>query len=469
MNMRSIRFRLTVWYSLALGAGLVFFGLVTWVSMRQSLLYDARDLLITQIGSAQSFVDAELVDPKVVLLEELSEYAHALPVGNILQIRGGAKQIIFSSVEGFPWRGGPESTLTTRPVFWQGKTYLFGTETKTIHSSPWQFAFFVSLDETNRLLNKLRLFLITLLPAVMIAAAWGGSWLSRRALKPVDDLTAAARSVSLESLSRRLFVPQTGDEIQRLAETLNALLSRLDAALQRLSQFTANAAHELRTPVAVIRTTAELAARRDRPAESYRQALVQVTSEAEGMTKLLDDLLLLARTDSAAVEMPKQAFDLASTVKEACGQMNPLALTRQIQLEYLPGVKSTLVMGNEAAIRQLAVVLLDNAIKYSPRGGEVRVSIKDNEERIHLEVADSGPGIREEDRPHIFERFYRSPKIQYANPSGSGLGLALAASIAKMHATEIEVAGSPMGGTVFSIDLGKPAAPVAAGQGWDSS
>lgn len=465
MNMRSIRFRLTVWYSLALAAGLVFFGLVTWISMRQSLLYDARGLLTTQIRSAQSFVDAELNDPKVNLVEELNEYSHALPMGNILQIWGGAKQVVFSSVEGFPGRSESASALTMQTIFWQGKPYLFGTETKNIHGRQWQFAFFVSLDETNRLLNKLRLFLITLLPAVMLAAPLGGSWLSRRALKPVDDLTAAARSVSLESLSRRLFVPQTGDEIQRLAETLNALLSRLDAALQRLSQFTANAAHELRTPVAVIRTTAELAARRDRPGESYRQALMQVMSEAEGMTKLLDDLLLLARNDSAVVEMPKQAFDLANTVKEACGQMSPLALTRRIQLECLAGAKSILVTGNEAAIRQLAVVLLDNAIKYSPQGGEVQVSIKDNEETIQLEVADSGPGIRDEDRPHIFERFYRSPQVQYANPSGSGLGLALAASIAKMHATEVEVARSRLGGSLFSINLQKASAPVAVEPG----
>lgn len=461
MNMRSIRFRLTVWYSLALAAGLVFFGLVTWISMRQSLLYDARDLLVTQIRSAQSFVDSELDDPKVILVEELNEYAHALPAGNILQIRGGAKQVAFSSMKGFPWLGESAGELTTRTMFWQGKPYLLGTQEKTIHGSQWQFAFFVSLDETNRLLNKLRLFLITLLPAVMIVAAFGGSWLSRRALKPVDDLTAAARSVSVESLSRRLFVPQTGDEIQRLAETLNALLSRLDAALQRLLQFTANAAHELRTPVAVIRTTAELAARRDRPGESYRRALMQVTSEAEGMTKLLDDLLLLARNDSAVVEMPKQAFDLAKTLNDACGQMSPLALTRQIHLECVAGAKM-LVMGNEAAIRQLAVVLLDNAIKYSPQGGEVQVLIKDAEETIQLEVADGGPGIPEQDRPHIFERFYRSPQAQYAHPSGSGLGLALAASIARMHATEVEVAQSLLGGTLFSINLQKAAATVAA-------
>lgn len=453
MNIRSIRFRLTVWYSFALAAGLILFGFVTWVSMRQSLLYDARELLATQTRSAEDFVDAELNDPRVHLTEELDEYAHALPAGNILQIRQDEQHVAFSSVAGFPWHDGFENALTARPIVWDGKPYVFGSDTKVIHGSPWQFAFFVSLEETNRLLNKLRLFLVTLLPAVMLAAAWGGSWLSRRALKPVDDLTAAARSVSVESLSRRLFVAQTGDEIQRLAETLNALLSRLDAALQRLSQFTANAAHELRTPVSIIRTTAELAARRDRSSESYRQALIQITAEAERMTKLLDDLLLLARIDSAAVEMPQQAFDLGTTVGEVCDQMSGLAAMKAIQMRISGTGETALAVGNEAAIRQLAIVLLDNAIKYSRPGGEVEVSVQTHEGQIRLAVADSGPGIREEDLPHIFQRFYRSPQTQQENPAGSGLGLALAANIAQMHGAEVKVSRSSTGGAVFSVDF----------------
>jgi len=180
------------------------------------------------------------------------------------------------------------------------------------------------------------------------------------------------------------------------------------------------------------------------------------------MTKLLDDLLLLARIDSAAVDMPQQAFNLGATVGEVCDQMSSLAAMKDVQIRISGTDEAALTMGNEAAIRQLAVVLLDNAIKYSRSGGEVHVSVQTHEGQIRFAIADSGPGISEEDLPHIFQRFYRSPQAQHANPSGSGLGLALAANIAQMHGAEVKVSRSSMGGAVFSVDFRATVMPILA-------
>jgi signal transduction histidine kinase len=166
------------------------------------------------------------------------------------------------------------------------------------------------IAELRHVLELLRYLLLSLIPVVIGIACMGGAWLSRRALKPVQDITAAALTISLENLSERLPVPNTGDEVAQLTEVLNSMLARLESAVKTLSQFAADASHELRTPLAVIRTTAELALRRERSTDAYRAGLHEVVAEAERMTRLIEDLLLLTRSDAGAVEMPKAAMDL---------------------------------------------------------------------------------------------------------------------------------------------------------------
>src|SRR5262249_44985041 len=153
----------------------------------------------------------------------------------------------------------------------------------------------------------------------------GGYWLSGRALAPVDVMTHEARSIGIHNLSQRLAVPSTGDELQRLSETWNAMLDRLESAVQRLSEFTANASHELRTPLALIRTTAELALRRDRPAETYRKALHEIMDETQELSRLVEDLLELARADAGLPTLPLERLELAPVVREICQQGEVLA------------------------------------------------------------------------------------------------------------------------------------------------
>ncbi len=451
MGKKSIRFRLTLWYSLALAAALGLFALATWVSMWRSLLGDVDGMLTQRARSVQAFVNAEIADPGVKLPEELDEYSHAFPQDAYIEVRDQNGSLVFTSNGKFPWQ--PSTALNPRlqRVPWKHHTFRVLSEALIVNGRRWHVEISESLDTTERILSRLRLLLVTLIPAVILIAGFGGQWLSRRALKPVDEITAAARSMSIANLSERLIVPQTGDELQRLSETWNSMLSRLEDAVKRLSRFTADASHELRTPLAVIRTTAEIAVRRSRSEDSYREALRQIITESERMTHLVEDLLFLARCDSEAVELPMSTLELSSIIEHVCSQIRPLAESNGIVFSCrLPRSKVS-VLGNELAVRRLVLALLDNAIKYSRTGGEVNVVLRESADELHLEVADSGPGIPESELPRIFQRFYRAPQARDAALTGSGLGLSLAAGIAQHHHARIEVQSVPGKGATFRV------------------
>jgi heavy metal sensor kinase len=445
MNRRSIHFRLTIWYSFALAMGQVLFAVAIWATMRHILLDDVRQLLTHQLANSASFVNSELREPDVQLQKELAEFAAALNRGTYLRVTNDSNAVVFDSNPTFPW-------ISRRShVKWHGQPYMLLADEKEVAGTRWSFAVATSIAEAETLLNRLGVILLVLIPFAVSVASIGGRWLSRRALKPVDEMTAAAKSISAENLSERLTVPRTGDEFERLAETWNSMLSRLEESLKRLSRFTADASHELRTPLAVIRTTAELAARRARPVEAYREALDQVAIESERMTKLLDDLLLLARVDADVVEMPKAPFDLTSVVSNLCSQFRALADAKHLELSFVPSDTSALVLGNEAAIRRLVTALLDNAVKYSREGAEVRVALMNTDAQISLEITDSGPGIGESEKALIFERFYRGVQSHNNVTQGAGLGLSLAAGLAQRNNARIEVVSHEGEGATFRV------------------
>jgi signal transduction histidine kinase len=245
-------------------------------------------------------------------------------------------------------------------------------------------------------------------------------------------------------------VPPTGDELARLTEVLNFTLARLEEAMKTLSQFVADASHEIRTPLAVIRTTAELALRRARTPESYRESLQDVAAEAARMTQLVEDLLLLARADSGADQIPLEPVDLCKVLEEVSAEMRPIAELHNIRIETKQE-HSAIVAGSRPALHRLFLVLLDNAIKYSPKGQRVIVGLEPSHDRVIVTVRDFGPGIAPLDVPHIFNRFYRADKVRGGD--GYGLGLALAQSIARAHGSHIEVESIEHAGSLFKVSF----------------
>ena len=305
-------------------------------------------------------------------------------------------------------------------------------------------------------LQLLRILLFSLTPLVIVAASAGGAWLSRRALKPVNDIAEAARIIGIENLSQRLTVPATGDELARLSEVLNMMFARLEGAVKTLSQFVGDASHELRTPIAVIRTTAELALRRTRSPESYRASLEQITTESERMTQLVEDLLTLARSDAHTAEMPAEPLEVSELLEEVCREMSGLAELRGIEIrtELTP----QLIIGNRTSLHRLFLVLLDNAVKYSYQGGQVQARVIAGLTHVRVAIEDTGCGIDEVNLPHIFKRFYRVDSARTG--AGHGLGLALAESIAKAHGATIDVRSSPGSGSRFEVALPLAGLPI---------
>jgi heavy metal sensor kinase len=451
MIRRSIRFRLTIWYALALAAGLGVFALTLWVSMRESLIRDVDGSLAARQRSVESFLNSELIEPGVQLSEELDEYSRALPANTFIRVEDQNGAVIFDSGAGFPWQLVELSSgRKHHRIHWQNHAYRVLAGEISVEGRRWTVLLAAPLEAVEQLLQRLRLLLIALVPLVIALAGIGGNWLSRRALRPVDEIVAAARSIGIENLSARLVVPETGDELQRLSETWNSMLERLEKSVKRLTRFTADASHELRTPLAVIRTTAEIASRRPRSGEAYLEALGQIVSESERMTRLIEDLLFLARCDTERLEIPMSPLDLAPIVDDVCAGMASLAESKAVRLVCRLGSKAE-VMGNGPAIRQLMLVLIDNAVKYSHAGGEVTVNLRRSEGDIRVEVEDSGPGIPNSDLPHIFERFYRTAGAREMNSQGSGLGLSLAAGIAQHHGAAIEVTSVAERGSTFSV------------------
>ncbi len=277
--------------------------------------------------------------------------------------------------------------------------------------------------------------------------------MSRRALAPVDEITQGAERISSRNLSSRLTVPQSRDELQHLSETLNGMLERLEAAFRRITQFTADASHELRTPVALMRTTAELSLRKPRPEAEYRGALTLILRELESTSALIENLMLLARADSGFEVLRFAPVDLSETLREACRQGRVLAQGKQISFQEQIALGPVIVEGDAHALQRVFLILLDNAVKYTPPGGSVTVSLANVNGFAVAEIRDTGIGIGEADLPHIFERFYRADKARSRERGGVGLGLSIGRWIAEAHGGVIEAESTPGQGSVFRVRL----------------
>jgi heavy metal sensor kinase len=291
------------------------------------------------------------------------------------------------------------------------------------------------------------------LPFVLLAAGTGGYWLSGRAMKPVHDITSTAHGISEQNLSQRLEVPAANDELRQLSETLNEMLARLDAAFTKITRFTADASHELRTPIATIRTTAEVILERHRSVEEYEEMVRQILAESEFTSELIENLLTLARADANPAQLELSSVDARSVMQEIAPGIE--IRVSHLGLEWSVSIPSEeiLVLAERQSLKRLLLILVDNAIKYTPRGGTLRLALRSTATQAVFEVMDSGVGVMPEDLPHIFERFYRASNARYLNAGGSGLGLAIAQWIAVAHHGTLE-ALSPSGqGTIFRLTL----------------
>jgi len=319
-------------------------------------------------------------------------------------------------------------------------------------------------DDAVETLRQFRVSMLMFAPLLLLVAAGVGYWMSGRALAPIDALVQSARAISGTNITSRLQTLCTGDELQRLSDTLNQMLDRIEAAFRRVTQFTADASHELRTPVTLIRTEAELALRRSREEAEYKESLRHILLEAERMTTLIEQLLSLARADYDREALQIQPVDLRQTLCSVIDGWQQVATIRGMQFFTEIANQEAFVMGNETLLHRLADILLDNAFKYTPLPGPVRLSLSWRGEIAVITVQDSGVGIAKEEQGKIFERFYRVDKARSRSQGGTGLGLAIAQWIVTKHHGSIIVESQPGEGAIFRVELPKVTAPMQSAQ-----
>ena len=310
----------------------------------------------------------------------------------------------------------------------------------------------MSLENMHQTKQRFLLIMAGLLPLTLLLSGGGGWLLAGRALRPIDSMTRSANKISAEHLNQRLAVSGSDDELDRLARTINDMLDRIDGTLQEMRRFSADASHELQTPLTILKGEIEVALLKQRAPSEYEQVLHSCLEEIDRINKLVEGLLLLARADAGALKLDLQPVEMAQLTHRLCSQMQPLALHYEVSLRH-ELLNSVIVDGDELQLQRMVMNLIDNGIKYSSAGGKVAVSVEKDSNHAVIRVKDSGPGFSAEEAEKIFDRFHRAPQARQQHSKGSGLGLSIARSIALAHGGDISAESVPGSSSTFTVSL----------------
>jgi len=474
----SIRFRLVMWFFLILALVLTVFSIFIYISQVRELRAEAighlgnkmeeiEHLFLDSNRDFRSLQQAMQAGPRVLSENEIFLFLEE--DGKSTRIWGEMELDEVSSITFDRSEQSPNRNILNGYARQEGDEenirYLFlVVPSERFDINPGYFLIGMPLDPADQLhqlvINLLASGLLTLMVALL-----GGFWLSDRAMRPVRDITQAARQISAADLSLRLKNTKQ-DEIGQLAETFNDMLSRLESAFQRQKQFTADASHELRTPLTIISLEIGNALLMPQKTQEYQRVLKVIQSENDLMARLVNDLLMLARMDSGQAKLHRESLDLGELTLEVVERLTPLAAKNSLTLK-ISDFPVTMVFVDKQHLTRLLTNLVENAIKYTSgnkpgcdRKVCVDVEHASNPDLALVRVSDSGPGIPAEDLPHIFERFYRVDKSRSRQmedgsspPSGMGLGLAIAKWIAQIHGGEIAVESEFGKGTTFTLTL----------------
>jgi signal transduction histidine kinase len=456
VNIRSLRFRVAVWYFCTVTAIFSVAATGYWFAIRSGL-NDALDqgLRYRLIGLRQYLEDVETdqsVESKIKALFYFGELYEVFDDTGVLV--GQSHGLSRRGVPARPPRdlgseiryenGGP-SDFPLR-IAWQkapiaGRTFVLG-----------------AADPQPKYQGVLTGFTSVLLlsaPVILVVAKLCGLWLGRRALAPVARIAEDAREITERNLSARLAVPDSRDELQQLSETLNDMLDRIEQSFMRTKQFTADASHELRAPMTLIYTAAQYALRRPRSREELVESLQKILRESRLTAELIDDLLLLARGDAGRELTELDVLDARALVRDAAERATAMGGTKSVPVKLELDPDELPVRASEVKLRRLLLILVDNAVKFTPSGGTITLTASRDGAAVVLSVADTGVGISADDLPHIFERFWRADKVRSREVSGAGLGLPIAWQIAEQHGARLEVWSEPGRGSRFTVRLSR--------------
>jgi heavy metal sensor kinase len=471
MNTRSLSFRLIAWYAGLLTLVFLVLGAVMFTVVANDLQSSLRN---DQMRRAQQISDTLLKgishsDESALAASVETLYA---PEANdrFIRITRGDNTVLFESHASRNRRIASEIPLL-RPLptspSWrevrlpEGGSLVIGT---VIHRGANGTRYVVevgaSTEPIDAALGRLLAALATGLPIAVAIAVIGGFLLVRRSLVPMERIARKAEEITQHSLSERLPVERTGDELERLSLSLNHMISRLEEAVQGSKRLVADASHELRTPLTVMRGELESMAADPQTARGTREMLASLLEEVDRLAAVVDGLLALSRLDTGEASAAWVKFDLAELVATTADQMSLLAEDKSISV-VCDAPQRVIVEGNRARLKQVVVNLLDNAIKYTQIGGTVRLKVALQDGQGVLEVADTGMGIPPEALPHVFERFFRVERSRSREQGGAGLGLSIVKSICAAHGAAVEVQSTPDQGSRFRIRFPLPAPELA--------
>jgi heavy metal sensor kinase len=454
MNALSVRAKLMLLYLVVTFSGLLLFGFLSFEALHYSLIQGKKthlqgreDRLISLLKENKAKGVTESLD------EQLRNYALVTHEGNLFHIHNLDGSFFFPGVNKGPaWTVPRDCTkpafalllLNDQPALVMCHTILLDGHMVRLHIGG-------SLEEETYILAKYRNALLLLMPGLLILCSVGGYFLSRHALKPVDRMTRAALGIGISNLSERLPVPSAKDEIQHLAVAWNQLLARLDTAVSRLSQFSADASHDLRTSITVMLATAQLSLHRHRSEQEYRDDLSKIVTECRTASTLLDALLALAQSDNFVHEVAFKKIDLCDLVVSGCRRVEDLAESSGIMLDWHLPNEPVHIEGDELLLQRLLGILLDNAIRYTPEHGEIRAEVSLTKRDAFVTVRDTGIGMSEDVRQRVFDRFYQADLRERKTKAGNGLGLSIGRWIADAHGADLTVESTPLRGSIFQI------------------
>jgi heavy metal sensor kinase len=454
-----IRTRLTLWYSAILLGILVVIGSLSYSVLRWSLMQDLDSSLMTvaQVVHDTRSDDADDSDLETILR-------------NLLGPESYERFVQLLDPDGRPRPRAPEPRASTLPFSVQAQANARrGMKTfETITQDRERVRILTmpivehnrvvrivqvgsSLSRAQGVLRRYLETLVVLIPLGVGLAAAGGAVIARKALRPVDEMTAAARRITAEDLHQRIGRQGTQDELDRLAETLNGMLARLDEAFRQMRRFAADAAHELRTPLTALKGGIEVALRASRTPEEYQQVLISSLEDVDRLIRVAEDLLLLARA-AVPPEMPRPRIELEPLVLEALELGTRLAQGTGVHVKLGP-VAPAAVRGDASALVRAMRNLVENAVKYTPAGGTVELTLRTADGQAVFAVQDTGIGIAPADAERIFEPFVRLDAARARETGGTGLGLAIARSIVLAHGGTLTLERDPGPGSCFVISL----------------
>ncbi len=486
MHFGSLRFKLTLWYVLILGILLISFSSFLYFTLSKSLHQDVDN----KLRSLAELIASEFISPISKFSygnidQTLESSMNLKPIGKFIQVldesgRIGRKSDNLRNVQ-LPislnaLKNASKGLLTyeTNRVF--GNTPLriltfpvveHNQVTKIIQVAS-------SLEEVEDALNTLLIILIIAVPLALMIASLGGQFLASKVLKPVDRITQTAREITSQNLNKRIEPTKVKDEISRLIETFNEMISRLDQSFRQVKQFTADASHELKTPLTILKGEVEVALRKERSLRDYEQVLKSNLEEVNRMSQIVENLLLLSKAEMGEIKLNQEQINLTEILNDVVNQVTLLAKAKNIEIGTSNHSENIHMIGDGLRIRELFLNLIENGIKYTEKGGSIHITLskestngqgdvltpglKDREPYAKIVFSDTGIGISKEDQAKIFNRFYRVDKARSREAGGSGLGLSICKWIVEAHRGEITVESELGKGSSFIVKL--PLQPI---------